>query len=93
MTATLPPNVATYAAVPSGLMVTPMGFEPTVTVVITVLVPASITDTVPALKFVTYARVPLLLNVIPSAPSPTGIVATTVVPATTETVSSSKFVT
>src|SRR5581483_7832679 len=60
-------------------MATPSGCVPTARmVVVTVLVAVLITDTVLAVKFATYTRVPSGVTAMPSGFAPTGTVATIV---------------
>jgi len=74
---------------------TPKGCVPTGTVAMTVLVAVSITDTVPAPKSVTYARVPPGLTATREGWLSTGMVAMTVLVAVsiTETVAEPRFAT
>ncbi len=59
-------------------MATPAGSEPTGTVATTAFVEVLITETVPALKLVTYALLPSGVTATANGPEPTGTVATTV---------------
>ena len=66
------PELATYINVPSGLMATPLGLEPTRMVACTIPVVVSITETVPSPTFATYANLPSGLMATPAGVRPTG---------------------
>jgi hypothetical protein len=71
-------RLVTYAKAPFGVMATPKGELPTLTVATTVFVAVAITDTVFETLFVTYAKAPFGVMATPCGSTPTATVATTV---------------